>query len=124
MTIHVDADKALKQIRAMADKALASLEHGVRVEAERVMTESKKQTPVDQGTLRASGQVSPPTRRGATVTVELSYGGAAAAYALIQHEREDYHHTVGSAKYLERPVNEAKAGFGKRVAKHLERDLI
>ena len=124
MKMNVNADKALQQIRGMADKALAALEDGVREEAERIMTVSKRQTPVDMGTLRASGLVEPPRREVTKVTVEMSYGGAAAAYALIQHEREDFHHTVGSAKYLERPVNEAQSGFGSRVAKNLEKRLV
>lgn len=100
-----------------ASKRLAG---ALRVEAERIMTASKLLTPVDQGTLRASGHVQTPkvTRQRATVT--LGYGGAASAYALVQHERVDYTHTVGQAKFLEQPVNEARRGFTQRVAKNLD----
>ena len=107
----------------MTGKALGALEDGVRVEAEKIMTRSKQEVPVEFGTLQASGLVEKPKRSGTKVSVTLGYGGQAAAYALIQHEREDYTHTVGSSKYLERPVNEAEKGFGKRVAKDLERRL-
>ena len=51
------------------------------------------------GTLKNSGRVDRPEKRGAEVTVKLKYGGAAIPYALIQHERTDYHHTRGQAKY-------------------------
>lgn len=124
MRMNIDATKALKQLRGMAVKALDALEDGVREEAEKILTKSKQTTPVHDGYLRASGTVYPPKRSGTTVTVELGYGGVASDYALIQHEREDFHHDIGTAKYLERPVDAAAAGFGRRVAKNLEKRLI
>jgi len=109
----------------MPDRALKALAGGVAMEGERIMTKSKRVVPVDLGTLRASGFVERPKTVRDTVTVTLGYGGAAKAYALVQHEREDFNHPgQGSAKYLERPVNEAERGFGKRVAKELERRLV
>ena len=86
-------------------------------EANQIMTRSKADfVPVDTGTLRASGHVDQPKTEPGRITVTLGYGGAASAYALVQHERLDYHHTVGQAKYLAQPVNEAAAGFGQRIA--------
>ena len=91
-------------------------------EGQHIMTRSKAEfVPVDTGTLRASGQVRVPQHSGGRVTVELGYGGAASAYALVQHERTDFHHPVGQAKYLEQPVNEAAAGFGQRIAARIRR---
>lgn len=91
-------------------------------EAEQVMTRSKRDfVPVDLGVLRASGHVAPPDIRGDRVTVTLGYGGAAAAYALIQHERLDFNHPRGGqAKYLEQPVLEAAAGLGGRLARRID----
>lgn len=118
-------DKVQRQLRAMPDKALKALSAGVLQEGEIIMTQSKRIVPVKDGHLKNSGTVASPVVRGDTVVVELGYGGDAKAYALIQHEREDFNHPgQGTAKYLERPVNEAERGFGKRVAKTLEKRLV
>ena len=118
-------EQVQKQLHAMPDKALKALAAGVYKEGEEIMTKSKRVVPVDLGTLRASGFVDTPVVRSGVVTVTLGYGGAAKAYALIQHEAMDYNHPgQGGPKYLERPVNEAESGFGKRVAKEMERRLV
>ena len=62
---------------------------------------SKRLTPVDIGALRASGYVTLPEFQGSRVVVELGYGGDISySYAVKQHERLDFHHEVGQAKYL------------------------
>lgn len=113
-------DKLQKRLKESGDDAVRDLARGLKVEGELIMTRSKREVPVDTGTLRASGHVKEPHIRGTRAEVVLGYGGAASAYALVQHERLDYFHTVGGPKYLERPVNEAARGFGRRVAKHLD----
>ena len=76
-------------------------------ESERIMAEIKTVpfVPVDTGVLRNSGFVSPPEIDARGATVIMGFGGPAASYALVQHERLDYHHPVGQAKYLSEPVN-------------------
>ncbi len=70
-----------------------------------VMADSKEHyVPVDTGVLRASGYVQAPVIESDKITMTLGYGGAASAYAAVQHERLDYHHTVGGPKYLELPL--------------------
>ncbi len=114
-------DKLQTRLKTSEKNAVRQLGRGVFVEAQRIMTTSKRDfVPVDQGTLKASGHVDPPTVRSKTVEVVLGYGGAAAAYALVQHERTDFKHTVGQSKFLEKPVRAARSGFSKRVAKNLE----
>ncbi len=109
----------------MPGKALEALAAGVYREGETIMTKSKRVVPVDLGTLKNSGFVEEPKISKNAVTVTLGYGGAAKAYALVQHERTDLNHPgQGEPKYLERPVNEAEQGFGKRVAKEMERRLV
>lgn len=120
MRITIDG---IDKLRARLDPAKAprQLAGALFVEANRIMTISKRDhVPVDQGTLRASGFVARPavTKRKAAVT--MGYGGAAAQYALVQHERTDFRHTVGGPKYLERPVRAARRGIGRRMAKHLD----
>jgi len=94
-------------------------------EAELVMTEAKKRTPVDTGALRSSGLVEPPLLTGASVEVSFGFGGPAAPYAVVQHERLDYRHTVGQAKFLEQPFNEAlpriRAAMGRVLSTRIAR---
>lgn len=76
-------------------------------EAELVMTEAKTRTPVRTGALRASGLVEPPSVQSGQVEVRFGFGGPAAPYAVVQHERLDYRHPVGQAKFLESALQEA-----------------
>jgi hypothetical protein len=102
----------------------------LKLEAELIMTKAKKLTPVDSGTLRASGHVKKPVITRKTAKVLLGFGGAASAYALAVHEhpsrsspaswRGGVSFTSGGPHFLSRPVKEARKGFGRRVARHLD----
>lgn len=90
-------------------------------EAMEIMAVSKEIVPVDQGVLRASGDVvginfsDEPDG----YAVRFGYGGAASGYALLQHETPPsvFKHAEGKSwKYLERPVYEAAATMGPRLA--------
>ena len=119
--IRIDGlDQLQARLLAAGKTAASDLAGPLHLEAELIMTKSKRLTPVDLGVLRASGVVHSPDVSRNKVIVELGYGGVAQAYALVQHERTDFAHTVGQAKFLEQPVKEAKAGFGNRVAQHLD----
>ena len=87
------------------------------------MTESKKQCPVDVGTLRSTGHVQGPETSGGHVVVTLGYGGPAAPYAIVQHERLDFHHTVGKAKFLEVPMLEAVNGMEARLGAAIKKGI-
>jgi hypothetical protein len=90
-------------------------------EGERIMAESQtRYVPVDVGTLKGSGHVKRPDIGRNKVSVELGYGGAAKAYALIQHEAEHFKHKVGGPKYLERPVNAAAGQVNTAVGKAIK----
>lgn len=82
-----------------------------RAAADHLLAVSEPLVPEDTGALKASGQV---TQEGTKATV--SYSAVAPDgydYAAIQHERLDYHHEHGQAKYLEQPMNsEAHAILG------------
>jgi hypothetical protein len=104
-------------LQAEGKNALRALGGGLYREGEEVMADSKdKYVPVDVGVLRASGFVDLPEYEGTRVTVQIGYGGEAEPYAMEQHERLDFQHTVGEAKYLERPMLEAANGFEARLA--------
>lgn len=92
-------------------------------EAQIEMTESKRRVPVDTDTLRASGFVADPVRKGRNISVTLSYGGAAETYAIIVHEDLSAFHRIGQAKFLESVLNESRPYMVARLAAriHLER---
>ena len=90
------------------------------LEANIEMTESKKRVPVKTGVLRASGRVEQPVATPQGVSVELSYGGAAEAYALIVHEDLEMNHpNGGEAKYLESVLQESAPHMAARLAARL-----
>jgi len=90
-------------------------------EATQIMLKSKAEVPLDLGTLRASGIVNEPVISGTTWEITMGYGGAASAYALIQHENLTFNHANGrSAKYLETPVQDAVPDFSKALVARVE----
>ena len=80
----------LKQIQAKFPDRVAAALYQI---AQQILTESKRRCPVaaDGGTLRASGMVSQPVREGQKISVTISYGGAADAYAIAVHETPGPH---------------------------------
>ena len=92
-------------------------------EAWEIMGKSHREVPVRDGILKNSGTVLPPERRSGSVVVEMGYGGAASAYAVVQHERTDFAHRVGKAKYLEDPLMQAAPNLTRNLTARL-RDWI
>jgi hypothetical protein len=94
-------------------------------EAEKIMTDSKENyVPVRDNVLRSSGYVDDPEINADGISIEMGYGGAAADYAVIQHENLDFKHGGGkSAKYLEKPLMEAERGLTQRVGLKMRREL-
>lgn len=77
-----------------------------------IMNASQRQVPVRWGILRSTGTVHAPVKRGSGVEVLLTYGGPAAPYAWVQHEKLNLRHDAPTkAKYLEDPVLEAEQSF-------------
>ena len=71
------------------------------------MTRSKSEfCPIDTGALRASGTVTP-SISGTNVEVKLTYGGAAAPYAVFVHEINNNYKGGKSWKFLSIPLQEA-----------------
>jgi hypothetical protein len=125
------AEKMAARIRAFAKAYPDRVGAAVYQEAQVEMTEAKQRTPVSPtpapagvvpGSLRASGRVSPPEREGNSVKVTLSFGGPGIDYAVAQHERLDYLHTTGQAKYLESVLDESAPHMAARLAARLKLD--
>jgi hypothetical protein len=106
------------------------LAQAMYAEATVILNESKRIVPVDTGNLRASGRVERPEVGNGKASVEISYGGAAAPYALIVHEvppnsggrwGTGMTHKAGQTfKYLEIPVMAHKDKFVDGVRDRVE----
>jgi len=106
------SNEALKKVGRDAPKIVAQAAYN---DLEDTMTISKQQAPVDTGVMRASGTVDRPVVEGDNWSVEIGYGGASAAYAIYVHENLSARHTVGNAKYLEKPLTERNGGMANRM---------
>ena len=65
----------------------------------------------------------PPQYEGGGPVVVLGYGGPSVDYAIVQHESLHFKHTVGQAKYLEKPALHRAATMDKRIAARLQKRL-
>ena len=129
-------DELIRKLKALGEKAQTIVGGALYREAEAIMTESKKQCPVDLGNLRASGSVSLPELQGAMVVVTLGYGGPSGSgnhggetnkkdvgYAIVQHEDLDLDHSkVLSKKEGQRRGGVVWGAIGK--AKYLEDPML
>lgn len=103
----VDIRPALKGIdRMLGQVEQGAVEKGMMPVAQEILTDIKASgpgigVPVDEGTLRDSGRVVVTGPR----TLSIVFGGAAAPYALVQHEVTTIRHTVGEARYITRAVD-------------------
>lgn len=114
---------------------MKKLEKGVSLQAAAALyqealieqKESMKRTPVDVrkggsggGTLRDSHETSAPYYKGKFLNVDISVGGPAAPYAVVQHEDMSFLHKVGQAKFLESTIMESAPYMLARLAKRIK----
>ena len=105
------------------------IERAVVAEANTVLNESKKIVPVATGNLRASGKVENPVSTGTRTSVEITYGGAAAPYAIFVHEippnsggrwgTGNTHKAGKTYKFLEIPANAHRDKFVRNVKERI-----
>ena len=88
----------VKQHNAKLTEIERAAREAMRDTAKEVLAHAKKNVPVDQGELRRSGKIG--------VSDTNVYIRFTAPHAWLQHERLDYQHSQGGAKYLERAVDE------------------
>ena len=118
MSLTIDASS----FRAGMARAQVKMDLAVRtalyLEAESIMTDSRPLVPWETGVLKASGYVNPAT----PTSVEFGYGGAASAYALVQHEHTEFNHPRGGqAKYLLTAIQQHATNLDSRLAAHVGR---
>lgn len=91
------------------------------VGTEKIYEPSQALVPVETGALRDSGRIRATTAQSRGVSLKISYGGSEAPYAVIIHEDLRLKHpNGGSAKYLERPLMQAKPTIGRDLAGEID----
>lgn len=91
----------------------------LKEEADEAFYLSQQVVPVRYGVLKSSGKVHDPVMRGTEAVVDITYGGAAAPYAVYVHElppSRARHDPPTRWKYLERPVKVYSEGMADRMA--------
>ena len=115
--------RGLDQLVQQIDRGIKpnqNLARAVYAEATTVLNESKKIVPVDDGFLKNSGKVEAPKISPKETSVEVTYGGAAAPYALYVHEDPEAQHAAGKTyKYLEIPAVAHSHKFARNVQERL-----
>jgi hypothetical protein len=102
-------------------QAPAAMKQVMNEEANIIFRKSQIRAPFRFGVLRGSGRV-----ESGITSIEISYGGAARAYAYIMHEgiingRPIHYRTPGTGKhYLAIPVAEAMVDMPARLTSRLE----
>ena len=90
---------------------------GLGKAAEHLLGESRKEVPIEEGTLERSGvATTDPGKLQAAVSYDTPY-------AVTQHERLDLRHDPGrKAKYLEDPMNRERATMLALIAAEIRRE--
>lgn len=93
----------------------SDMEDWLRIVLMDLTGEAQRRAPKDEGTLRASGHWEISGTKGKVIFDT--------PYAAVQHERIDFHHTDGEAKYLEKPLKEKSHLYMNELAARLKRRL-
>lgn len=107
-----DTAEARRRWQRAAERAVTRV-------GERILGEAQREAPVEEGTLRASGELDVDARPG-EVVAEVSFNEV---YAARQHEETSWHHPLGGkAKYLEDPVKRNAPALGRALFGELKRE--
>lgn len=126
VTLQIEgADQLLARLQRARKDSIRIIGPALYAEAWLIMADSKHIVPFEQGTLSGSGTVFAPEYTANSVTVRLGYGGAAQAYAVVQHERTDFRHAQGrQAKYLLTPMVSAAKVLTSRLEQRIGAQLF
>lgn len=127
-------DQMKHNLRRVGANVVAQIPPVLRVEAEEIITISKRDhVPQDLGPLRSSGKTNDVERIGRLYRVSFQFGDTSAPYALTVHEHPSPHDPPSwqgkrvvfnpsgrGPKYLEIPLNERVIGMARRIANELK----
>lgn len=100
-------------IQSAKEKAMDGLEEWAKGE---VLSEMKRQCPVDQGTMRNSLGTEREDDK-----IILGGGGPAESYIYRQHQDASLNHPVGKSHFIVDPVEQLAGNAAKYVEKHLRK---
>lgn len=122
-------EELLGALRRMEKDTVGVVGRALYEEALDVAQKADLLVPYDTGNLARSQIVHHPKQAGNNVHVDITYGGVAEPYALVQHENLDFFHPSRAsglppngrqAKYLEEPAREAMIGLTYRLGIRIE----
>lgn len=123
-------DQLLGALKRAEEDTSEAIGQALYAEASKVGEQADLIVPYgDTGNLARSMVVHLPKVAGGKIYSDITYGGAAKAYALVQHERTDFSHPSKAsglppngrqAKYLSTPAEKAMLGFNHRMAVRVE----
>jgi hypothetical protein len=124
MSAKSNADEVAAKLRRKLEAALESAGAGLYLGGSLIATESIRRAPIDFGVLRDSHYATIPRLfPGGDVQMEVGVGGAAKEYAVPQHERLDYQHEEGEAKYLENAIQAKAKQAASMIRRSVDRGL-
>ena len=117
------AKEAFETIRKLGPAARRAMLKSFEKQAWKIIKDAQERyVPVLSGDLLFSGDVTP--HPGRFPSVEFGFGGKAAAYAVIQHENEQFEHPAGGqAKYLSVPVEKAAGRVVRDVVQEVRTEF-
>ena len=117
-----DPSQLLRGLADAASRMQTGAARGLHMWGEHVLDEAVRVVPIEEGVLQNSGTVG---QSADGKTVGIGFGsGAAAKYAVPQHEHLEYQHDPGKqAKYLEMPLQASKS-TGLRILRDAVKDEL
>lgn len=123
-TVEIDARELSRILVLGGARAGHTLAQALYREAALIFEESQDEVPLDTGNLRASGKLGLPQVQGNELVVEITYGGAAADYALMVHEDMERTYRNGKkSKYLEDPAKRRIVGLSGRLLSSVKKAM-
>lgn len=130
MSSQTDISTFLKSLDDLMAKATVGAMRGVDMVTQKIVKDAQELAPVGggkysprdpaPGSLKASIHAEPPTIEGTTITAEI---GSNLVYAAVQHERLDFRHDQGQAKYLETALNANGSELTQYVKDAVQKEL-
>ena len=118
-------DATIAGLNDAVARARKGAQRGAQHAMEVMRKEMVKRTPVDEGILRGTVHLANdgPDWHGNVLEGAWVAGGPSADYAEVQHERTDFHHTVGQAKFISSVAEEQDHTIPEAMATAIRAEL-
>lgn len=110
-------------MQALASRTPTIAAEALEVEADIELAASEPLVPELSGDLKDSGKRHPAVIADGDISVRITYGGPTVPYAVIQHEKLQYEHDDGEAKWLENTLRASRVFLLPRLGRRIGVDL-